>query len=133
MNSITFREWSIQLCPRCEGTYYEESVLLRLLQQPDLRMSYLRPALLSNLASPHTEEVDRAPIECPECCQTMAREAYSDTSKLLVERCTECQSIWLDDGELGELLREREQNQPLAEPGFIEALRRLLGLCPRTV
>ena len=131
MNVITFREWSVELCRRCEGTYYQEEVLTELLLQPDLRLSYLRPALLPNLASPHPEEVDRARIECPKCQDTMTREPYSGESAILVDRCPNGHGIWLDDGELGALVRERERDHPHPIPGFFEGLRRLVGLKPR--
>lgn len=133
MLTITFREWEVALCPRCEGTFYEEPTLDTLLRQPDLRLSYLRPALLPNLASPHPDEVDRARIVCPLCPQTMTREAYSEENPLLVDRCPDGHGIWLDDGELGTLAAKWERSYSHVEPSFWEGLRRLLGLRPRVV
>ena len=130
MRIITFREWSVLLCPRCEGTFYEESTLKQLLRQPDLRLSYLRPALLPNLASPHLEEDDRDQIQCPNCPQIMKREPYSQENNLLVDRCPDGHGIWLDDGELGHLFTEREKAHPHSEPHFWEGLKRLLGYKP---
>lgn len=131
MNSVTFRNWSVLLCPRCEGTFYDESVLETLLHQPDIRLSYLRPALLSNLSSPHPEEVDRARIGCPDCKEEMRREAYAEENPLLVDRCPNGHGIWLDDGELGDLFAQREKLHPHPDPGFIEGFRRLIGLKPK--
>lgn len=131
MTVITFREWSVLLCPRCEGTFYDEAVLEALLSQPDLRISYLRPALLTNLASPHSAEIDRQRVDCPVCQKEMERESYSEENSLLVDRCVEGHGIWLDDGELGQLSSEWESQYTHAEPGFWEALRRLMGLKPR--
>lgn len=130
MNATTHREWSVLLCPRCEGTLYNEATLEELLQQPDLRLSFLRPALLCNLASPHPAETDRTRIPCPECHEVMDREGYSKGSAILVDRCPSGHGIWLDDGELGQLFTERELDDPLPQPGFREGLRRLLGLKP---
>ena len=131
MNKVTFRRWEVQLCPRCEGTFYDQQTLDTLLQQPDLRLSYLRPALLPNLSSPHPEEVDRARNPCPQCHQEMTREGYSEETPLLVDRCKSCCSIWLDDGELGHLFEERVKKHPHPRPGFVEGLRRLVGMTPR--
>ena len=131
MTDISFREWAVLLCPRCEGTFYDEAVLEALLCQPDLRISYLRPALLTNLASPHSPEVDRERVGCPNCDKLMVRESYSSENPLLVDRCADGHGIWLDDGELGQLASEWESEYRHAEPGFWEALRRLLGLKPR--
>ena len=97
----------------------------------DLRLSYLRPALLSNLSSPHPEEVDRSRISCPNCHKEMRREGYSEENPLLVDRCGDCNSIWLDDGELGHLFEERVKKHPHPRPGFVEGLRRLVGMVPR--
>jgi Zn-finger nucleic acid-binding protein len=131
MQIITFREWEVFLCPRCEGTFYDEATLDILLAQPDLRLTYLRPALLPNLASPNPEEVDRAKIACPACCEPMRRERYSEGDPLLVDRCPKGHGIWLDDGELGHLYLQREQSRFHKDPSFFEGLRRLLGLRPR--
>lgn len=131
MNRVTFRHWEVRLCPRCEGTFYDQETLDTLLQQPDLRLSYLRPALLSNLSSPHPEEVDRSRISCPNCHKEMRREGYSEENPLLVDRCGDCNSIWLDDGELGHLFEERVKKHPHPRPGFVEGLRRLVGMVPR--
>src|SRR5690606_11708836 len=100
MIQICFRSWVVKLCPRCEGTFYKEDILESLLRQPDIRLSYLRPAILPNLASPHPPEDDRNRLPCPACAQMMTRERYSDTIPLLVDRCPEGHGIWLDDGEL---------------------------------
>lgn len=129
MNVVTHREWSVLLCPRCEGTFYHEETLVELLDQPDLRLSFLRPALLSNLASPHPAETDRARIDCPECGACMERENYPG-SEILIDRCPEGHGVWLDDGELGHLFTEREMSEPHLEPSFWEGLRRLVGLKP---
>ena len=128
---ITFRQWEVNLCPRCEGTFYDESVLETLLRQPDLRLSYLRPAILPNLASPHPSEDSRTRITCPSCDMLMIREFYSETNPMLVDRYPECNGIWLDDGELGNLVAGWETSYSHVEPGFWEGLRRLLGLQPR--
>ena len=128
-----FREWEVSYCPRCEGTFYDETVLGTLLRQPDLRLSYLRPALLPNLASPHPDEVDRSRIGCPLCHNEMTREGYSTDNPMLVDRCPEGHGIWLDDGELGHLASEWENSHQHVEPGFWEAMRRLLGMQPRIV
>jgi Zn-finger nucleic acid-binding protein len=133
MLSTAFRDWEVSLCSRCEGTFYDESVLETLLRQPDLRLSHLRAALLPNLASPHPEEVDRARIDCPTCHVEMTREDYSAENPMLVDRCSEGHGIWLDDGELGHLVSEWESSNEHVDPGFIEALRRLLGMKPRVV
>ncbi len=130
MNTIVFREWSILLCPRCEGSFYDETTLDKLLLQPDLRLSYLRPALLQNLSSPHLDEADRERLCCPTCGVTMNREEYSPNEARMVDRCPQGHGIWLDDGELGRLFNERELERPHPEPGFFEGLRRVIGMRP---
>lgn len=128
---VVFREWRAFLCPRCEGTFYGETVLASLLEQPDLRVSYFRPALLGNLDAPFPPEVAQAPIECPTCCKTLVLEAYSSEIPHRIQRCPDGHGIWLNDGELGGLSDDREKLHPWQDPGFFEGLRRLAGLRPR--
>lgn len=131
MTVVTFRCWTVHLCPRCEGTFYREDDLQALLEQPDLRLSYLRPALLRNLDAPFSEEVATGPIPCPTCQQVMKKEPYDGELSLQVDRCSEGHGVWLNDGELGSLWAQRELLYPTADPGFFEGLRRLLGMRPR--
>lgn len=130
MNRITFREWSVSLCPRCEGSFTDEEALRSLLSQPDLRLSNLRPTLLPNMVSVHPNEEDRGRLPCPSCAEEMTREPYAELNAVNIDRCPNGHGIWLDDGELGLLLEVMERESPLPPPGFFEGFRRLLGLKP---
>lgn len=131
MSGIHFRQWSISLCPRCEGSFCPEETLRQVLRQPDLRLSNLRAALLPNMVAEHPAESERTIIPCPACSKQMKREPYVEGSEVKVDRCPEGHGVWLDDGELGRLLEAREEEAPLPPPGFWEGLRRLLGRPPR--
>lgn len=130
-NRLSFRKWWVAVCPRCEGCFTEEDDLVSMLRQPDLRLSSLRPALLKNLAPPHSSEEDREPIRCPACQNIMRREHFSDVKTVLIDRCPEGHGIWLDDGELGTLLTTLEEREPPAEPSVWESLRRFFGFVPK--
>lgn len=132
MNRIHFREWIVNLCPRCEGSFTEEEHLRGVLRQPDIRLSSLRPALLQNMMTTHPEEEDRGLVPCPQCNKEMIREQYTELSSVNIDRCPDGHGIWLDDGELGILVEVLEADSPLPPPGFWEGLRRLAGLKPRT-
>ncbi len=131
MTDVVFREWEAYLCPRCEGSFYDDKPCAALLEQPDLRLSPLRPALLKNLDPLYPSEAIPTKIACPRCQQAMSLEAFSSNLPNKVWRCPEGHGIWLNDGELGRLLTQREASFPLPEPGFIESFRRLAGLRPR--
>lgn len=131
MTNVHFRQWTISLCPRCEGSYSDEETLKQVLRQPDLRLSNIRAALLPNLVAAHPDETERSTIPCPACSKQMKRQSYAEDSEVNVDRCLDCNGIWLDDGELGHLLEDREERDPLAPPGFWEGLRRLLGRAPK--
>lgn len=131
MQTISLRENQMLLCPRCEGSFSEEATIERLLRQPDLRLSGLRPTLLSNLFCAHPNAETRPLIRCPICQDGLKREAYNEETSMLVDRCAAGHGIWLDDGELGHLLACYELKHPQENPSFFEALRRLLGRAPR--
>jgi Zn-finger nucleic acid-binding protein len=50
-------------------------------------------------------EAQTAPLQCPRCDGTLAEVALED---VLIDRCTKCNGVWLDAGEL-ERLTAHEQ------------------------
>lgn len=63
-------------------------------------------------------EAQTAPMQCPRCDGTLAEVALED---VLIDRCTKCNGVWLDAGEL-ERLTER------AEPeGWFARMRNALS------
>jgi len=47
----------------------------------------------------------KKPLRCPECEKTMRKDRYQQMIPVMVDRCKQCDRIWLDTGELHLLRR----------------------------
>ena len=81
-------------CPECRG---------RLLSNVQLRMieETVEPRLIEIRRISHRAEQDLV-LHCPRCPNQPAMEKYEHhrDKRVLLDRCGECDSIWLDAGEL---------------------------------
>lgn len=64
-------------------------------------------------------EAQTAPMQCPRCDGTLAEVALED---VLIDRCTKCNGVWLDAGEL-----ERLTDRPEPEGWFARMRNALSG------
>ena len=117
---------SVEFCPHCEGTWYDLEELETVLALPDLRLSQLRPALAPNRKPAVANKQLERPVSCPRCGRTLIREHYGMGCQVEVDRCP-AHGIWLDDGELGELLEHHESFEQSQPQSFLDYLRGLLS------
>lgn len=57
-------------------------------------------------------------MKCPKCGHDLKTESYSGVE---IDRCTFCEGIWMDAGELEELFQKRQQDRQ-------SIVRKLLGI-----
>lgn len=102
LQSVDVAELTIELCPRCEGSFYDFAELSRLFSNSERE---LRQSLLAaTLDAEGNREVDlEAPAACPRCGEVMERQHYLSDCPVLVDQCPQ-HGFWLDDGELGKLM-----------------------------
>lgn len=95
-------------CPKCHGNWASEQVLISMLEQSSSRMSKIEPEeRLRNIE-------DRAYFKCPknDCGEMLSRflwtriikRQFAGVSFPVVDKCSGCGGIWLDNGELDWLL-----------------------------
>lgn len=96
--SIAKDSAKIELCPGCNGSFYQRAEFEAVLSMPrvSLERSPLRPILKA-------ERLDgialHRPVDCPVCGETMKRAEFSQACPVEVDVCVS-HGIWLDDGEL---------------------------------
>ena len=90
------RDVEVDVCPDCYGLFFERRELERVL--PGFHSSDLRA--LSRRRILRTTE-----LACPRCRELMLELRYGPVrSDYFVDRCISCSGIWLDVGELEEML-----------------------------
>ncbi|MBI3924505.1 MAG: zf-TFIIB domain-containing protein [Armatimonadetes bacterium] len=92
----------IDSCPHCDGTYLDAGELAHI------------HGLAKDLADgPGHEHTDpRGHIPCPKCDTEMMTRWFSESRRILIDRCLACGGIWLDTEELKQILREVGSKAP---------------------
>lgn len=49
-------------------------------------------------------ELDGLPAACPHCKQSLMRRYYNHHGTVVVDFCDQCRGVWLDDGELKQIV-----------------------------
>jgi Zn-finger nucleic acid-binding protein len=122
------------LCPNCEGVWIGTGTLDALSRLPveGLDQSSFKPTLEAD----HPDVDLSKPINCPLCSKKLERYVFCSDSGVVVDRCLE-HGLWLDDGELGQVLKylkqgdqlldelAREFTPPPRERGLLSGIRKL--------
>ena len=107
------------LCPKCEGSWFTKDDLevVKSMTSEQLEASELNPTLVGEDRGVDLEEH----LDCPVCKEPLVRYRDPGRPHLVVDRCPE-HGIWLDDGELSQMMQPLEEMQ---KRGFLAFLRGL--------
>lgn len=86
----------IDSCPHCDGTFLDAGELAHI----------HRLARDLNDGPGYEQEDPRGRVPCPKCDTEMMTRWFSESRKVLIDRCLACGGIWLDTEELKKILRE---------------------------
>jgi Zn-finger nucleic acid-binding protein len=101
LREIMVGEVQVDLCPECDGAWYDGDELERLLKAPYavLAASDLAVGLIRDVQPPDDQA---PPLPCPRCQGPMERKAFLEGCPVVIDGCA-AHGIWLDDGELSSL------------------------------
>lgn len=85
----------IDTCPECHGLWFDADELRSFYASRALKDQFM-PSRTYKPGS-HTFEITTKARRCPRCPKALARTQVGD---IYVDVCSDCQGIWLDDGEL---------------------------------
>ena len=88
----------VDQCPQCRGVWFDEQELARLMAAG--------PADLEPMVGgrPNPADDERAG-RCPRDGRTLVRMRSARAPRVIVELCPQCHGLWLDGGELAQILR----------------------------
>ena len=106
LKEIKSGEVFIDLCPVCQGIWFDSGELIDVLTMLVNNKTLTIP--------PHPALKDSAPISanqvrekthhCPRCHNDMSKYNYAYDSNVILDRCAHCRGIWADGGEVGMLV-----------------------------
>ena len=119
MERAEFKGMSLDVCPECAGIWFDSGELGKLskagehaMQQADHshrpRELHAAPTLAQKL--------------CPQCDRPMMEYRFQYTSEVLLDTCERCGGIWVEDGELEQMVRFRVRDQSADDPKVKVAL-----------
>ena len=83
----------VEMCPVCGGLWCDANELARLVGTAD------------DLPASENLRVDGMRAPCPACPESMTRRFYSQSRRVMVDRCPACRGIWLDENELSDIVK----------------------------
>jgi Zn-finger nucleic acid-binding protein len=95
----------VEECRSCGGTWFEEEELRKAKDEADPDLAWMDFEIWK-----HGDrfEVSMKPVRCPRCEIDMAAVEYGST-KIEVDFCLRCQSVWLDAGEFEKIVEALEE------------------------
>jgi Zn-finger nucleic acid-binding protein len=102
---------SIDTCGICGGHWYDAGELTQMRKERDALSPEQRKAI-RRLEPQRGQPLEEVPLEraqlrdlCPRCGVKLEPIHYAYSSKIIIDRCSECEGVWLDAGELDQIDR----------------------------
>lgn len=96
LDVLKIKGLNIVYCKECKGVWIKYPTLRKLADMLDLKTEIINPAEMETI------NVKEEPRTCPECTKTMDKVYFNG---IIVDKCTPCNGIWFDNGELSKYFR----------------------------
>jgi Zn-finger nucleic acid-binding protein len=93
--TIQYERTEIQQCPSCKGTLLDEESLVEI--------EKTRVRFISRSKSHTVTGRYEGSRTCPNCDISMEKVKYGKYSPKTIDKCPQCNVIWLDEGELEDI------------------------------
>lgn len=103
LNQIEYDGVTVETCPGCKGEWLFAGELQKIAEHHD---EVFTPEEIASLDAVNkevftAEKDDHDELNCPSCENVqMEHFNYGDTSGIILHKCTNCNGIWMDKGEL---------------------------------
>ena len=102
LQTINYEGISIETCSKCNGEWLDDAELGKIVRirevkfDPDERRAIAESTTIRGVV---LKDVDRD-LKCPKCGGTTDAVNYGGDTGIIIDRCTTCRGIWLDEHEL---------------------------------
>jgi Zn-finger nucleic acid-binding protein len=118
METKDFDGVSIEECPQCKGTWFDNGELKQAKDQADPDLNWLDFEIWK-----HEDQfrVSAHPIKCPKDQVNLVAVNYGDTD-IEIDYCPKCHGVWLDDGEFCKIIDTLHQELTTKDmPDYVKA------------
>lgn len=116
LKSVLVKGVELDMCQSCDGVWFDKDELIKVINASteELEVSSISDSLYADklTQSPNKE----TGLVCPECSSRMDGIIYCYDSSINIDACRICGGIWLDDGEIKEIIEYVHKNQASLSP-----------------
>ncbi|MGE5329341.1 MAG: zf-TFIIB domain-containing protein [Deltaproteobacteria bacterium] len=104
MKHASIKNVEIDYCEQCQGFWCDKDELekVAMLGKDYLASSPISKSIEEGIQS--TNKPNKSLLLCPSCNASLVKFNYSYESDIFLETCKICNGIWVDDGELGDII-----------------------------
>jgi uncharacterized protein len=119
----TYYQVPVMVCDQCDGIWFEEGTLTDYVQdmligRPDIPE---QPLTLEKIPVIAEREI-KDPIRlCPKCNKEMGHHNYCYDSNIILDKCDECNGIWMDIGKVEKIAQYHKVNPVVDAVGSVIA------------
>ena len=118
LKTINYHGVDVDICPSCQGIWFDKGELKEYLdnfltEKKDIPVSDFQVGNAVNKISlpPQTS------LDCPRCGKSLVSFNYAYNSNILLEKCLNCNGIWVDGGKLTKLANYMKGNPKMDKLG----------------
>jgi Zn-finger nucleic acid-binding protein len=109
---VEYRNVELDYCINCHGVWFDSEELELLLKSMNLDTPDL---LLTSILNSTEAKVSEKKRKCPICRQKMKKITIAGQPEILVDVCRQKDGLWFDGGEVGQLLKQLAEKQPVGQ------------------
>ncbi|MCS7165372.1 MAG: zf-TFIIB domain-containing protein [Candidatus Calescibacterium sp.] len=106
LKQISISEILIDVCDECGGIWFDKQELGQAIQTSKEEIQKLTETLSNAIEFDKTKDVE---MNCPKCNDKMFKYRYMYTSNIYIDGCDKCEGVWIDKGELLEIINYLEE------------------------
>lgn len=102
LRTVTYEGIAIETCPSCKGEWMDVKELGPIARAREVRFDEEERRAIAAAAKITGVEVAREDrdLVCPKCSGQTDAINYGGDIGIIIDRCTDCHGVWLDNGEL---------------------------------
>lgn len=99
----------VDRCVKCKGVWLDSGELKKIVQTKGETFDYqmIKDTIDNSFASVPKDEIKNQ-VNCPGCGESMKPVNYDYSSGIILDRCSQCGGIWLDENELAKVQISKE-------------------------
>lgn len=102
LTSYSYKNVQLDKCPHCHGMWFDKDELRKAKDRTDNDLRWMDFQLFDEKPNKYSAKTESKKI-CPKCQLPLHSQEYMH-SKIRIDRCSQCDGVWLDDEEFNKII-----------------------------